>query len=434
MMTYSETNDKGDNDMIKIPRGTQDILPEDSIKWRHIENKLDELMELYNYKEIRTPIFESTELFARGVGDSTDVVQKEMYTFKDKGDRSLTLRPEGTAAVVRSYIEHKMQGNPNQPVKLYYNGPMFRYERKQKGRYRQFNQFGVEAIGAENPSIDAEVLAMVMHIYESFGLKHLKLVINSIGDSESRKEYNEALVNYFEPVIDTFCSDCQSRLHTNPMRILDCKIDRDKEAIKTAPRITDYLNDDSKAYYEQVKHHLDDLNIPYVEDPNLVRGLDYYTHTAFELMMDNPNYDGAITTLCGGGRYNGLLQLLDGPSETGIGFALSIERLLLALEEEGIELDIEENFDLFIVTMGEEADRYAVKLLNDLRKNDVKADKDYLNRKIKGQMKQADRLNAKYTIVIGDQELKNNSIAIKNMTTGESENIQLDQLINYFKK
>lgn len=420
--------------MIKIPRGTQDILPEDSIKWRHIENKLDELMELYNYKEIRTPIFESTELFARGVGDSTDVVQKEMYTFKDKGDRSLTLRPEGTAAVVRSYIEHKMQGNPNQPVKLYYNGPMFRYERKQKGRYRQFNQFGVEAIGAENPSIDAEVLAMVMHIYESFGLKHLKLVINSIGDSESRKEYNKALVNHFEPVIDTFCSDCQSRLHTNPMRILDCKIDRDKEAIKTAPRITNYLNDDSKAYYEQVKHHLDDLNIPYVEDPNLVRGLDYYTHTAFELMMDNPNYDGAITTLCGGGRYNGLLQLLDGPSETGIGFALSIERLLLALEEEGIELDIEENFDLFIVTMGEEADRYAVKLLNDLRKNDVKADKDYLNRKIKGQMKQADRLNAKYTIVIGDQELENNSIAIKNMTTGESENIQLDQLINYFKK
>ena len=274
---------------------------------------------------------------------------------------------------------------------------------------------------------------MVMHIYESFGLKHLKLVINSIGDSESRKEYNEALVNHFEPVIDTFCSDCQSRLHTNPMRILDCKIDRDKEAIKTAPRITDYLNDDSKAYYEQVKHHLDDLNIPYVEDPNLVRGLDYYTHTAFELMMDNPNYDGAITTLCGGGRYNGLLQLLDGPSETGIGFALSIERLLLALEEEGIELDIEENFDLFIVTMGEEADRYAVKLLNDLRKNGVKADKDYLNRKIKGQMKQADRLNAKYTIVIGDQELENNSIAIKNMTTGESENIQLDQLINYFK-
>lgn len=419
--------------MIKMPRGTQDILPQDSAKWRYIENRLHTLMELYNYKEIRTPIFESTELFARGVGDSTDVVQKEMYTFKDKGDRSLTLRPEGTAAVVRSYIEHKMQGEPNQPIKLYYNGPMFRYERKQKGRYRQFNQFGVEAIGAENPSIDAEILAMVMHIYESFGLKHLKLVINSIGDSESRKEYNEALVKHFEPVIDTFCSDCQSRLHTNPMRILDCKIDRDKEAVKNAPRITDYLNNDSKSYYEQVKLHLDNLNISYVEDPNLVRGLDYYTHTAFELMIDNPEYDGAITTLCGGGRYNGLLQLLDGPDETGIGFALSIERLLMALDEEGISLDVSEDFDLFVVTMGEDADRYAVKLINDLRRNGIKVDKDYLNRKIKGQMKQADRLNAKYTVVIGDQELENNKIGVKNMISGESENVQLDELVNYFK-
>ncbi|KSZ63039.1 histidyl-tRNA synthetase [Staphylococcus epidermidis] len=419
--------------MIKMPRGTQDILPQDSAKWRYIENRLHTLMELYNYKEIRTPIFESTELFARGVGDSTDVVQKEMYTFKDKGGRSLTLRPEGTAAVVRSYIEHKMQGEPNQPIKLYYNGPMFRYERKQKGRYRQFNQFGVEAIGAENPSIDAEILAMVMHIYESFGLKHLKLVINSIGDSESRKEYNEALVKHFEPVIDTFCSDCQSRLHTNPMRILDCKIDRDKEAVKNAPRITDYLNNDSKSYYEQVKLHLDNLNISYVEDPNLVRGLDYYTHTAFELMIDNPEYDGAITTLCGGGRYNGLLQLLDGPDETGIGFALSIERLLMALDEEGISLDVSEDFDLFVVTMGEDADRYAVKLINDLRRNGIKVDKDYLNRKIKGQMKQADRLNAKYTVVIGDQELENNEIGVKSMISGETENVQLDELINYFK-
>ena len=353
--------------MIKIPRGTQDILPEETAKWRYIENKLAQLMKLYNYQEIRTPIFESTDLFARGVGDSTDVVQKEMYTFKDKGDRSITLRPEGTAAVVRSYIENKMQGLPNQPVKLYYNGPMFRYERKQKGRYRQFTQFGVEAIGAEDPSIDAEVLAMVMQIYQSFGLKHLKLVINSIGDAESRKEYNEALVKHFEPVIDDFCSDCQSRLHTNPMRILDCKVDRDK-TIKTAPKITDYLNDESKAYYEAVKQYLDDLNIPYVEDSNLVRGLDYYTHTAFELMMDNPNYDGAITTLCGGGRYNGLLQLLDGPNQTGIGFALSIERLLLALEEENIDIVENETLDLFIVTMGEAANHFAVKLLNDCRK------------------------------------------------------------------
>lgn len=419
--------------MINIPRGTQDILPSETKKWRYIETKLDELMELYNYEEIRTPIFESTELFARGVGDSTDVVQKEMYTFKDKGDRSITLRPEGTAAVVRSYIENKMQGLPNQPIKLYYNGPMFRYERKQKGRYRQFTQFGVEAIGAENPSIDAEILAMVMHIYQSFGLKHLKLVINSIGDIDSRKEYNEALVKHFEPVIGDFCKDCQARLHTNPMRILDCKVDKDKEAVKTAPRITEYLNDDSKAYFEEVKQHLNDLDIKYEEDPNLVRGLDYYTHTAFELMIDNPNYEGAITTLCGGGRYNGLLELLDGPSQTGIGFALSIERLLMALEEEGIDLDVDHDFDLFIVTMGEEADRYAVKLLNDLRKNGVKADKDYMERKVKGQMKQADRLNAKHTVVIGDQELEEKNINVKNMENGTSERIDLNELVNYFR-
>ncbi|MGX0371734.1 histidine--tRNA ligase [Staphylococcus cohnii] len=419
--------------MINIPRGTQDILPSETKKWRYIEAKLDELMELYNYEEIRTPIFESTELFARGVGDSTDVVQKEMYTFKDKGDRSITLRPEGTAAVVRSYIENKMQGLPNQPIKLYYNGPMFRYERKQKGRYRQFTQFGVEAIGAENPSIDAEILAMVMHIYQSFGLKHLKLVINSIGDIDSRKEYNEALVKHFEPVIGDFCKDCQARLHINPMRILDCKVDKDKEAVKTAPRITEYLNDDSKAYFEEVKQHLNDLDIKYEEDPNLVRGLDYYTHTAFELMIDNPNYEGAITTLCGGGRYNGLLELLDGPSQTGIGFALSIERLLMALEEEDIDLDVDHDFDLFIVTMGEEADRFAVKLLNDLRKNGVKADKDYMERKVKGQMKQADRLNAKHTVVIGDQELEEKNINVKNMETGTSERIDLNELVNYFR-
>ena len=420
--------------MINIPRGTQDILPGETKKWQFIESRLEELMKLYNYQEIRTPIFESTDLFARGVGDSTDVVQKEMYNFKDKGDRDLTLRPEGTAAVVRSYIEKKMQGQANQPVKLYYVGPMFRYERKQKGRYRQFTQFGVEAIGSEDPSIDAEVLAMVVHIYESFGLKNLKLVINSIGDIDSRQEYNQALVEHFEPVIDDFCQDCQSRLHTNPMRILDCKVDRDKEAVKTAPRITDYLNDESQAYYNQVKAHLDDLNIRYEEDPNLVRGLDYYTHTAFELMIDDPDYDGAITTLCGGGRYNGLLQLLDGPDQTGIGFALSIERLLMALEQEGIELVDEEPLDLFVVTMGDEADRYAVRLLNDLRKQGISVDKDYLNRKIKAQMKQADRLNARYTVVIGDQELEQQRIAIKDMQSGESEEIALNQIAEFFTK
>src|SRR5699024_6736808 len=418
--------------MINIPRGTQDILPKDSYKWQYIENKLHELMKIYNYKEIRTPIFESTDLFSRGVGDSTDVVQKEMYTFKDKGDRSLTLRPEGTASVVRSFIENKMQGNANQPVKLYYTGPMFRYERKQKGRYRQFVQFGVEAIGSENPAIDVEIIAMLVHIYQSFGLKNLKLVINSIGDAESRADYSKALQEHFEPVIDTFCQDCQNRLYTNPMRILDCKVDRDKEAVKNAPKITEYLNDYSKSYFEEVKTLLDEFGIEYEIDSNLVRGLDYYTHTAFEVMSNSEGF-GAITTLCGDGRYNGLLELLDGPKETGIGFALSIERLLLALEAEGIEIEQEDSIDLFIATMGEQADHYSVELLNKLRLAGISCDKDYLSRKLKGQMKQADRLNATYTIVIGEDELQKEQVEVKNMKTGESEPVAFSELENYLK-
>lgn len=417
--------------MINIPRGTQDILPAETAKWRFVESKLHEIAASYNYKEIRTPMFESTDLFARGVGDSTDIVQKEMYTFKDKGDRSLTLRPEGTAAVVRSYIENKMNGNANQPVKLYYNGPMFRYERKQKGRYRQFVQFGVEAIGSENPAIDAEVIHMVYSIYKAFGLKHVKIVLNSIGDMESREEYKQALIKHFEPHIENFCNDCKNRLHTNPMRILDCKVDRDQPAVQSAPRITDYLNDYSRNYYEEVKQYLDLLNIPYVEDANLVRGLDYYTHTAFEVMSEAEGF-GAITTLCGGGRYNGLLEMLDGPKETGIGFALSIERLLLAIEAEGIELDVEESVDIFVVTMPETV-KEAVKIIAELRNAGIRSDMDYLGRKMKGQMKQADRIHAKYTIVLGSNEIETNEIQIKAMNTGESETIQLQDIASYIK-
>lgn len=417
--------------MINIPRGTQDILPAETAKWRYVESKLHEIAASYNYKEIRTPMFESTDLFARGVGDSTDIVQKEMYTFKDKGDRSLTLRPEGTAAVVRSYIENKMNGDANQPVKLYYNGPMFRYERKQKGRYRQFVQFGVEAIGSENPAIDAEVIHMVYSIYKAFGLKHVKIVLNSIGDMESREEYKQALIKHFEPHIDNFCNDCKNRLHTNPMRILDCKVDRDQPAVQSAPRITDYLNDYSRNYYEEVKQYLDLLNIPYVEDANLVRGLDYYTHTAFEVMSEADGF-GAITTLCGGGRYNGLLEMLDGPKETGIGFALSIERLLLAIEAEGIELDVEEAVDIFVVTMPETV-KEAVKIIAELRNAGIRSDMDYLGRKMKGQMKQADRIHATYTVVLGSNEIETNEIQIKAMQTGESETIKLQEIASYIK-
>lgn len=417
--------------MINIPRGTQDILPTETPKWRYIEDRLHEIAASFNYKEIRTPIFESTDLFARGVGDTTDIVQKEMYTFKDKGDRSITLRPEGTAAVVRSYIENKMNGDANQPIKLYYNGPMFRYERKQKGRYRQFVQFGVEAIGAENPALDAEVIHMVYSIYKSFGLQHIKIVLNSIGDLESRNIYKEALVKHFEPHIEHFCNDCKNRLHTNPMRILDCKVDRDQPSVKNAPKITEFLNDYSLNYYNEVKRYLDILEIPYVEDANLVRGLDYYTHTAFEVMSDAEGF-GAITTLCGGGRYNGLLEMLDGPKETGIGFALSIERLLLAIKAEGIELEIEEAIDLYIVTMPETVDA-GIKILADLRNNGIKADIDYLNRKMKGQMKQADRIHAKNTIVLGSNELESGKINVKSMETGESTEIEIEKLASFIK-
>lgn len=414
--------------MIQVPRGTQDILPSESYKWQFIEKKLTEIASAYNYKEIRTPVFESTELFVRGVGGSTDIVNKEMYTFKDKGDRSLTLRPEGTAPVVRSYIENKMQHDVEQPTKLFYLAPMFRYERKQKGRYRQFVQFGVEAIGVEDPLIDVEIISMLMTIYQSFGLKNLKLKINSIGDIDSRNEYNKALVDHFSPRIGEFCSDCQSRIDTNPMRILDCKKDKDHELVQSAPRMYDYLNDESKSYFEAVKVKLDDLDINYEVDYNLVRGLDYYTHTAFELMSDSEGF-GAITTLCGGGRYNGLLELLDGPQKTGIGFGLSIERLLLALEAEGIEIPNESGIDLYVCTMSDEARNMASTLLHKLRKHNISAEMDYENRKLKAQMKDADRKNARFTIVLGDDELANEVVHVKEMATGDSKTVKFDDLI-----
>ena len=404
--------------MIQIPRGTQDILPKDSYKWQYIEDTLKNVCEKYNYQEIRTPIFESTDLFVRAVGDTTDIVNKEMYTFKDKGDRSMTLRPEGTAPVVRSYIENKMYGDPNQPIKVFYNQPMFRYERQQKGRYRQFVQFGVEAIGVEDPLIDVEILSMLMAFYESFGLKDLELHINSIGDFDSRKEYQKALQEHFRPRIDEFCDDCQSRIDTNPMRILDCKADKDHPLMSTAPKITDYLNDESLEYYEKVKSQLDKIGIKYVEDPSLVRGLDYYTHTAFELMSTADGF-GSITTLAGGGRYNGLVEMLDGPAETGIGFALSIERLLLALEAEGIDILNPHTLDLYVVTMGEESRDYASVLLSQLREKGITADMDYKARGMRAQMRDADRKNAAYTIVIGDNELEEVKVNVKNMSTGE---------------
>ncbi|MCS0670924.1 histidine--tRNA ligase [Cytobacillus firmus] len=416
---------------IRIPRGTQDILPGEVEKWQLIEEKARELCEKFQYREIRTPIFEHTELFLRSVGDTTDIVQKEMYTFEDRGGRSLTLRPEGTASAVRSFVEHKMYGDASQPVKLYYMGPMFRYERPQAGRFRQFVQFGVEAIGSADPAIDAEVIALAMSLYRSMGLQKLKLIVNSLGDKESRSAHREALVNHFKPRIGEFCQDCQNRLEKNPMRILDCKQDREHELMKSAPSIIDYLNDDSKTYFEKVQKYLKNLDIDFIVDPNLVRGLDYYNHTAFEIMSDSEGF-GAITTLCGGGRYNGLTEEIGGPEAPGIGFALSIERFIAALEAEKVDLPLNKDIDCYLVSLGEEAKDYTVGLLQKLRMAGYSAERDYLDRKIKAQFKAADRSNAKFVAVLGEDELKANKINVKSMESGEQRELGLDSFIEKF--
>lgn len=418
---------------IKLPRGTQDILPSETAKWQIVEDLIRDECRMFHYKEIRTPVFEHTELFTRGVGDTTDIVQKEMYTFQDRGNRSLTLRPEGTASVVRSFVEHKMFGYPDQPVKLYYMGPMFRYERQQAGRYRQFVQFGMEAIGSADPAIDAEVISLAMSIYKKAGLKSLKLVINSLGDTESRIAHREALVNHFEPHIEEFCSDCQNRLQKNPLRILDCKVDRNNPLMATAPSLTDFLNEESAAYFEKVKEYLTTLNIEFEVDPNLVRGLDYYNHTAFEIMSTAEGF-GAITTLAGGGRYNGLVAELGGPDSPGIGYAMSIERLLLAMEAEKIAFPDHTSLDVYLVAMGEEAKKKVTELTFELRQNKISADMDYLDRKVKAQMKSADRLKAKAVIVIGEDELEKQSVMLKDLTTGTQQLVPFTSLIDEVKK
>lgn len=413
---------------IHIPRGTQDILPGDVERWQYIEKKAKEISARYNYREVRTPVFEATELFQRSVGDTTDIVQKEMYTFEDQAGRSLTLRPEGTASIVRSFVENKLYGYPQQPTKLFYTGPMFRYERPESGRLRQFVQFGIEAIGSADPAIDAEVMAFAMSFYWELGLKNIKLVLNSLGDIESRQAHRQALIDHFKPQIGEFCSDCQTRLETNPLRILDCKEDRDHELIQSAPSILDYLNDDSRTYFEEVQQHLTDMGIPFEIDETLVRGLDYYQHTAFEIMSDADGF-GANTTLSGGGRYNGLVEELGGPSTPGIGFAMSIERLLLALDAEQVTLPIEHSLDCYVVAIGDQAKKKAAALLQNLRVAGLKADKDYLDRKPKGQFKSADRLGATFVAVLGDDELEQNIINVKDMNTGEQEAVAIDQFV-----
>lgn len=417
---------------INAPRGTTDILPQDAKKWQYVEGKIKEVCNRYNYEEIRTPVFEHTELFQRSVGDSTDIVQKEMYEFKDRGGRSLTLRPEGTASVARAFVQNKLFGLANQPVKLFYFMQMFRYERPQHGRMRQLNQFGVEVLGSADPAVDAEVIDLAMTCYKELGLSSIKLVINSLGDQASRQAYRDALVNHFTPHVEELCSDCQARLQQNPLRILDCKTDHEHEAMKTAPSILDYLNDESRQYFEQVKENLSNMGITYEVDPNLVRGLDYYNHTAFEIMSEAEGF-GAITTLLGGGRYNGLIEELGGPNTPGIGFGMGLERLLLALEAENKEIPVAETLDSYLVTMGSEAVKEGIKIVHELRQHGIQIDKDYQQRSVKAQFKAADRLQSKYVLVLGETELEKQVINVKDMQSGDQEEVALNELITYMK-
>ncbi|MEN1969297.1 histidine--tRNA ligase [Lentibacillus sp. N15] len=412
---------------MKAPRGTNDILPDDVKNWQYIEKVIKDICDRFHYEEIRTPLFEHTEVFQRGVGDSTDIVQKEMYTFLDRGGRSITLRPEGTAAVVRAFVEHKLYGSAIQPVKLFYFMQMFRYERPQQGRMRQLNQFGVEVLGSADPAVDAEVIALAMTCYQELGLKSLNLVINSLGDKESRANYRQALVEHFTPHKEELCTDCQTRLTQNPLRILDCKKDRDHPAMKTAPSILDYLNAESASYFEQLKDYLTQMGIPYTVDQNLVRGLDYYNHTAFEIMSDAEGF-GAITTLCGGGRYNGLTEEFGGPDTPGIGFGMGLERLLLAMKAEDISIPVDEELDCYLVAVGDEPQRRAVSLVFELRKQGIQVDQDYQGRKMKAQLKTADRLHAKFVLILGEEELAKQVITIRSMQTGEQREVALSGL------
>ena len=416
--------------MIQKPKGCNDIYGKEAKIWKYVESVIDATMEKYNYNYIRTPIFESTELFHRGIGESTDIVTKETYDFVDRGGRNMTLRPEGTAGVCRSYVENKMYGDPNQPVKVYYNGTMYRYERPQSGRDRELTQFGMEVLGSDDPMSDAEVISLAVNIYKMLGLKEIKVNINTLGDKESRDMYRKALIDYFKPHISELCEDCQTRLEKNPLRILDCKVDCDNELLKNAPKTIDYLNDESKKRFEAVKDYLDILQIKYEVNPNIVRGLDYYNHTVFEIEAKVEGF-GSNNVLGGGGRYNQLCSEIGGPETPCIGFASGIGRLVKALELEEVNLPITEDIDLFLMYVNEDEKKYALYLAQELRMAGFIVDTEYTGRGLKGQFKQADRLKAKYVAVLNSEDLNNNEIKIKNNRTKEEEIISSDVLIYY---
>ncbi len=416
--------------MIQKQKGCNDIIGREAKVWKYVDSVIDAAMEKYNYNYIRTPLFEATELFHRGIGDTTDIVTKETYDFEDRGGRKITLRPEGTAGVVRSYIENKMYGDANQPVKVYYNGTMYRYERPQSGRDRELTQFGMEVLGSDDPLTDAEVISLAVNIYKMLGLKEIKVNINSLGDKESRDNYRKALLDYFKPHIKNFCEDCQERYEKNPLRILDCKVDSENEILKNAPKTIDYLNEDSKNIFDKVKDYLDILGVSYEVNPNVVRGLDYYNHTVFEIEAKVEGF-GSNNVIGAGGRYNGLVSQLDGPETPCVGFACGVGRLVQALELEQVKLPIVENIDLFLMYVNEEEKKYAAYLSQELRMAGFIVDTEYTGRSLKAQFKQADRLNAKFTVVLNSEDLNNNEVKIKNNKTKEEETISLDVLIYY---
>lgn len=407
---------------IKAPRGTADILPSDAPIWRYVEKTAAETARTFGYEEIRTPVFEHTELFQRGVGDTTDVVQKEMYTFNDKGDRSITLRPEGTASAARAYIEHSMHALP-QPVKLYYSCACYRYEKPQAGRLREFHQFGIEAFGSTDPSLDAEIIALASTIFKNLGAKELTLNLNSIGCPECRKKYNEALTAYLSAHSETLCETCNTRLSKNPMRVLDCKSPICKEVAKDAPVILDYICDDCRAHFDAVQSYLKDMDIPFSIDPTIVRGLDYYTRTVFEFVSMQI---GAQGTVCGGGRYDGLLEEIGGAAGPGMGFAMGIERILLVLKAQGCLTEAEEVPRIFIASIGQTA--AALSLAQKLRESGIYAACDVAGRSLKAQMKNADRLGARFSLVLGEDEVKSGEAQLKNMETGEKETVSLSDI------
>ena len=419
--------------MIQKPKGTYDVNSEYGRKVLYLEDLLKTLMEKYNYEYVRTPLFESSELFHRGVGETSDIVTKETYDFTDRGERNMTLRPEGTAGVVRSFIENKMYGRADMPVKTWYYGPMYRYERPQSGRFREFYQFGVEVFGTSSPLMDAEVISIPVRFYELLGLKNIKVNINSLGDQESRKNYREALVDYFKPYINDLCEDCQTRFLKNPLRILDCKVDADNDIMKNAPKMIDYLNEDSKKHFEDVQNYLRAMDIEFVVNPKIVRGLDYYTHTVFEVEASVEGF-GSQNVLGAGGRYDNLVENLGGPKTPGVGFALGLERLITALDFEKINLIDENSIDVYVVPMSSLENDYAISLLDHLRMNGFKADMDYMARNFKSNFKQADRLNSKYVILVGNEETKTGILTIKDNKTKEEYKVKEEELIEFFDK